>query len=43
MDWFENNYAEFDMMGKGRTSKFHPRKLLLIDNFYEYMEGDIFW
>lgn len=28
-------------MGKSGTSKFHPRKLLLIDNFYGYMKGDI--
>ena len=28
MDWFENNYAEFDMMGKSGTSKFHLLQLL---------------
>ena len=28
MDWFENNYAEFDMMGKSGTSKFHSINLM---------------
>ena len=32
MDWFENNYAEFDMMGKGGTSKFQS-----INFFYVFL------